>query len=141
MTIEPGAFNDKTRQPTPAALAGALKKAQGLWEELVRLISDQHAPITREWIYGGSKYGWSLRLKQKKRAVVYLTPCDGYFRAALALGEKAVRAAGDGVLSARERELIDEAPRYAEGRAIRIEIRRPADVLSVARFTALKMAN
>jgi hypothetical protein len=139
--IEPGAFNDKTQQPTAAKLNVVLKRSNALWEQLVDLVSDQHAPIARDWIYGGSKYGWSLRLKQKKRAVVYLTPCAGYFRASLALGEKAVRAAQEDVLSASELALIDRAPRFAEGRAIRIEVRHAGDVRTVAKIAAIKMAN
>ena len=39
------------------------------------------------------KYGRSLRLKLKKRTIVHLCPCDGSFRVAFILGDRAVKAA------------------------------------------------
>ena len=39
------------------------------------------------------KYGRSLRLKFKKRTIVHLCPCDGSFRVAFILGDRAVKAA------------------------------------------------
>ena len=39
------------------------------------------------------KCGWSLRLKLKKRTIVHLCPCDGSFRVAFILGNRAVKVA------------------------------------------------
>ena len=139
--IEPGAFTDKTRRPTPASVAASLRRASALWLQTKDAIRAQHAPLTEEWVFGGKNYGWSLRLKQRKRAVVYLTPCVGYFRAGLAFGEKAARAAADAKLPASTLAMIETAPRFAEGRAIRFEVRRASDVRLLASLTAIKMAN
>jgi hypothetical protein len=38
-------------------------------------------------------------------------------------------------------ELIDKAPRYAEGRAVRIEVRSDRDVRSVLKVAEIKMGN
>lgn len=139
---EPGAFVEKSRRPDARRIAASLgKTANALWLRTREAIADAHGPIAEEWVFGGAKYGWSLRLKRKTRAVVYLTPCEGYFRASFAVGEKAVRAAHDAPLPEAALALIDAAPRFAEGRAVRVEVRRASDVKTVASIAAIKMAN
>jgi hypothetical protein len=128
-------FLEKSEAPTASALAGALGSRASLWRDLTQGIAVQHAPIAEEWVYAGKNHGWSLRLKQKKRAVVYLTPCGGGFRA------KAVRAAHESALPQAILRLVDEAPKYAEGRAVRLEVKRAADVKYVMQLAAIKMAN
>jgi hypothetical protein len=135
------AFMDKSSAPAARALATALGAAAPRWEEIKREIASRFAPLSEEWVFSGKQYGWSLRLKQKKRAVLYLTPLEGYFRAAFALGEKAAAAASEAKLPAAIWEAIDKAPRYAEGRAVRIEVRNARDVRSVVKVAEIKMAN
>lgn len=139
---EPGAFVEKDRRPDAKRIAASLgKTANALWRQTREAIAAVHGPIAEEWVFGGKAYGWSLRLKRKTRAVVYLTPCEGYFRASFAVGEKAAQAAHDAPLSAAVLALIDGAPRFAEGRAVRVEVRRASDVKTVASIAAIKMAN
>ena len=52
-----------------------------------------------------------------------MTPCEGYFIASFALGEKAVRAAHETDLPVSALEVIDIAKKYAEGRGVRLEVR------------------
>jgi hypothetical protein len=134
-------FVEKSEAPTARALAGALGNKASLWNEITRGIGEQHAPVAEEWVFAGKNYGWSLRLKQKKRAVVYLTPLAGGFRASFAMGENAVRAAHESALPQAILRLIDEAPRYAEGRAVRLEVKRASDVKYVMELAAIKMAH
>jgi uncharacterized protein DUF3788 len=134
-------FLEKSNAPTAPALAAALGSKAPLWRELTHGIGEQHAPITEQWVYSGKNLGWSLRLKQTKRAVVYLTPVAGGFRASLAMGEKAVRAAHESALPQAILRLIDEAPKYAEGRAVRLDVKHAADVKYVMELAAIKMAN
>jgi hypothetical protein len=139
--MDPGIFLEKSASPTAPALAGALGAKASLWRELKQAIAAQHAPITEDWVFAGKTSGWSLRLKQKKRAVVYLTPCARGFRASFAFGERAVRAAHESALPSAILRLIDEAPKYVEGRAVRIDVKRAADVRYVIELAAIKMAN
>lgn len=44
-------------------------------------------------------------------------------------------------LAARALALIDAAPRYVEGRAVRIEVRRMGDVRLAEAIATIKMAN
>lgn len=134
-------FDDKSRKPADAELDEALGRAAGLWNELKRQISSRFEPAIEDWVFSGKSHGWALRLVHKKRAILYMKPCEGYFRASFALGEKAVKAAHESDLPASVLKLIDEAPKYAEGRGVRLEIRTKADVRAVLEVARIKMAN
>jgi hypothetical protein len=134
------AFADRDHEPQPADLARVLGRSAGRWDEFVAHLESEFAPVTREWIFAGANWGWSLRLKRKKRAIVYLTPREKFFTAGFALGEKAVAAARAAGLDAATRKLIDEADRYAEGRAVKFEIRTKADLAPVRIIATAKMS-
>ena len=134
------AFDDKARPPGASEVARVLGETAPLWTELRAWTAERFAPLTEEWVYGGARYGWSLRLKQKKRAVLYLTPGAGFFRASLALGEKAAAAATLAGLPATVLRLIEEAPRYPEGRAFRLEVKNARQRRWVEKVAELKMA-
>lgn len=129
----------KPIRPSDAAVAEALGPTQRLWDSLRREMGRDFAPLTEEWVFGGQKHGWALRLKHKQRAVLYLKPLEKYFRASLALGPKAVQAARARQLPAHVLRLIDEAVQYPEGKAIRIEVRSMKDVRVATRLAAIKL--
>lgn len=134
------AFDDQTRRPGPRDLSRVLGGAAALWRQLVAHMTRTYAPMTEQWNFSGAKYGWSLRLKQKDRVILYLTPQAGCFLVGLALGEKAADAARDRGLPASVLEIIDRAPRYAEGRGIRLTIAAGDDLAAIQELAALKMA-
>ena len=133
------AFDDKLRQPQPDELAEVLAQAAGLWDELISEIRARFDPLAEDWGFSGRKWGWALRLKHKKRAVLYLTPTSEYFFAGLALGPKAVDAAHQAGLPRSVLEIIDGSQKYAEGRAVRIEVRSREDLKNVLRVAEIKM--
>ena len=132
------AFDDKSHRPGGDELKRTLGKSAPLWDQLIGETREVHASIKGEWNFAGAKYGWSLRLKQRDRVVLYMTPQAGQFLFGMALGEKAVAAAGTR-LPVSVRTLIDDAPRYAEGRGIRFTVTRRADVAAARRLAALKL--
>ncbi len=136
------AFDDKAKQPTGRDVARVLgTRTSANWDRLKASIAKTYAPLTETWRFSGKAYGWSLQLKQKKRAVMYMTPCKGFFRAAFAFGEKAAKAAHEAKLPAAALKVIDQAPKYAEGRAVRLEVRTKKDAALVETLAAVKMAN
>jgi hypothetical protein len=137
----PSLFTDKSKKPSDAELAQALGRAATLWNELRQQVAAAFEPAVEEWVYFGKTGGWAMRFVHKKRAILYLKPCEGYFRVSFALGEKAVRAAHESDLPASFLKLIDDAPKYAEGRGVRLEIRKAADVRSALQIALIKMAN
>jgi Protein of unknown function (DUF3788) len=135
------AFDDRTHRPDPTDLNVTLGKAAGLWDQLVSHVADRYAPITELWQFTGTKYGWSLRLRRLERTVLYLTPQRGLFLVGLALGEQAVLAALRSNLPADARAVIDGAPRYAEGRGVRLPVARKRDLRAVEILAAAKMSS
>jgi hypothetical protein len=111
------------------------------WTAIVKQAASDYQPLDQSWGFSGTAWGWSLRLRQKKRTIMYLTPCKGYFIAGFALGEKALRAAREADLDESTLALIDGARKYAEGRAVRIEVRRKRDRGQVIKLAAIKMEN
>jgi hypothetical protein len=139
--MKENAFIDKVTKPTDKDLAAALGSAKALWDQLVSELAKEHEVTEREWNSYSRKAGWSLRLKRKKRVIVYLAPCHGCFRVAFVLGGKAVKAAREVKLPARVLKIIDEAPQYAEGTGVRLEVKTVADVVVVKRLAAVKLQN
>ena len=84
--MSPNAFIGRTKPPTDEELSTELGAARALWDEL---ITELALPI-QEWNSYSPKAGWSLKLKLKKRTILYLAPCHGKFRVAFVLGAKAV---------------------------------------------------
>jgi hypothetical protein len=134
-------FSDKSKPPKPKDLKEILGRANAHWTAIVDHVAKAYPPLDQTWGFSGASWGWALRLRQKKRTVMYLTPCEKHFLVGFALGDKAVRAAHD--LRCRQAilELIDSAKKYAEGRAIRIEVRNKRDRDDVIKLAAVKMEN
>jgi hypothetical protein len=97
--------------------------------------------VTEQWNFPGAKYGWSLRLKRKDRVTLYLIPQAGHFLVGVVLGEKAVKAAHECGLPDVVLSQIDNAPRYAEGRGIRLPVTGRDDLFAVQKLAAVKMAS
>jgi uncharacterized protein DUF3788 len=135
------AFAGKLERPNNDELAAALGPAKALWDELASDLVRENQIDVQEWNSYSPKAGWSLRLKHGKRTIVYLVPFLGSFQAALALGNKAVKAAQQVSLPARVRKIIAEAPRYAEGTGVRIIVNGPEDVTAVKKLARIKSEN
>ncbi|MHC4134833.1 MAG: DUF3788 domain-containing protein [Planctomycetota bacterium] len=134
-------FDDKSVPPRKAELAKMLGRTSTHWDALRTRLAGEFEPLSEEWSFGGKKWGWTLRLKHKKRAIVYMTPCRRFFLAGFALGEKAVKAARECAVPAPMLAAIDAAPRYAEGRGLRLEIRNKKDLEGIVRLAMIKMAH
>jgi hypothetical protein len=135
------AFTDKSRQPLDKDQAVTLGSTFVFWNEMKSVIASRFAPMTIEWGFASKSTGWGLRLKTDKRTVMYMTPCEGYFLASFALGEKAVKAAHDSDMPASVMDVIYNAKKYAEGRGVRLAIRNAEDVRNVEKLAVIKMAN
>ncbi len=133
------AFDDKSREPQRGELTDVLGDAARLWDELISNVRSRFDPLTEEWGFSGKKWGWALRLKHKKRAVLYLTPSEEFFLAGFALGQKAVDAAHESDLPRTVLDIIDNSQRFAEGRGVRLEVRSESDVRVVSQLADIKM--
>lgn len=141
VSLEQNAFAGQKECPTDKALATVLGSTLPLWEKLVAILKDELKVDTAEWHSSSPKYGWSLRLQLKKRNIVYLGPRQAYFVAAFALGDRAVAAARNRDLPPEVIRNIDESKRYAEGTAVRIDVKKLADVNVVKMLAKIKIEN
>lgn len=137
----PNVFIGKAKKPSESELAAELGSAKTIWEQLVREFAEEHGIDVQEWNSYSRKAGWSLRLKHKERNIVYLSPHRGCFTASFALGDKAVQAARESGLPPSVLRIINEAKRYAEGTAVRIEVKTSKDAAVVKKLAAVKMEN
>ncbi len=135
------AFHDKSRAPTDADVEAALGPSIGLWDALRSGLSLDFDPLQATWTWAGRSHGWSLRLAHRNRAILYLAPLDGRFRASLALPERAMPAALQADLPEPLREALADAPTYPEGRAVRIVVATEGDVDSVITLARIRMAS
>jgi hypothetical protein len=135
------AFDVKTKAPRASEVKKVLGRTSVHWDNLITHAESEYPPLQQTWSFSGAAWGWSLRLKQKKRTVLYMTPGKGYFMVGFVLGEKAVKAAHDSTLPSSILAAIDAARKYAEGSGIRLEIRRKKDLENVKQLAAIKMAN
>jgi hypothetical protein len=135
------AFDDRAHPPVAGALAATLGAAVPAWNELQRRLAARVAPLEREWGFTSQTTGWGMRLKHGQRVVLYMTPGHGHFVVSFALGEKAVAAALAAGLPAPVDKLVRDAPRYAEGRGVRVVIHGIRDLPAVEILARAKLAN
>ena len=135
------AFIGQSKPPSNAELAAALGPAKTVWDQLIAELADGCSLAEQEWNSYSLKAGWALRLKREQRNIVYLSPCAGCFLASFALGDKAVQAARQSKLPTAVLKIISNARRYAEGTAVRLQIKSAKDISPVKTIAAIKLAN
>jgi hypothetical protein len=134
-------FEDRSHPPEQKEIKKALGRSSELWLKLIQEISAKFPPISEEWASSSAKSGWSLRLIHKKRRILYLIPQNNSFLAAVVLGEKAVAAANDSSLPQEVLKDLNDAPKYAEGRGIRLTVKSKANLATVKLLVSIKVAN
>ncbi len=81
-----------------------------------------------------------MRVKRKKRTIIYLLPCRKYFRVTLILGEKAVKNVLQSELPEPVVTEIKRAKKYPEGRVVRFEIRFKKELPAIMHLADAKMS-
>lgn len=119
-------FTDKNTLPSQQDLKVALGPTFELWEALAAFVKTRYPAASEEWNFPGAKFGWSFRMKDKKRAIVYLLPRDQHFEVAFVFGQKATDLILVSGVSDRIKTDLQNARVYAEGRGLRIEVRDAA---------------
>ena len=132
---------DKSQVPNDEELKKALGTSFDLWKSIRDYTLKNYPKAQEEWNFPGVKYGWSFRIKDKKRAIVYLLPGDKTFRVAFVYGEKATNQALSSNLSKEIKDIIETATVYAEGRGFRIEITDKKIIKDIEMLIDIKLAN
>ena len=135
------AFDDKATAPTEHDVQATLGPAYARWTKLIALVEERVETLVPIWKFAGKTTGWGLRLVHGERVILYMTPQPEQFLVSVVLGERAVAAARAARLPAQIWRAIEAAPRYAEGRGIRIPVRTTAQLPALARLARIKFEN
>ncbi len=134
--METSVFTDKEKCPGVEELEAALGKMYAAWAGLCAYTFSHFPGSKEEWNY--SKAGWNMRIKDKKRAIIYMMPCAGFFKASFVFGEKAANEAWKSEVSDEIKQVIRSAPVYGEGRGFRIEVRNKKIVRDIEILLQIK---
>ncbi|MBL0066157.1 MAG: DUF3788 domain-containing protein [Bacteroidetes bacterium] len=134
-------FMQKAVVPSSHDLKKVLNDTFELWTQIVDFIKKKYPGAIEEWNYSGEKYGWSFRVKDKKRVLVYLLPRDKYFKVAFVFGQKAMNEIVNSNVSENIVNELKSAKVYAEGRGIRIEVNRKSIIPDIKRLVTIKIEN
>lgn len=133
-------FADKKQKPDNAQLKQVLGKTSGLWNEIHEYVHTAFPAALDEWNFPSEKYGWSFRMKDGKRVLVYLLPRDSFFKVAMVFGQKATDAVMQSNISENIKTELMMAKPYAEGRGIRIDILKKAILKDIQQLIDIKLA-
>jgi hypothetical protein len=134
-------LTDRSHEPTDEELRSVLGKAHEVWVSLIDAVAERIGPVSQTWGYTSKSTGWGLRVRQKDRVILYMTPQTGQLLVSFALGERAVAAAKRLKLPPTLLAAIDAAPRYAEGRGLRLEVSTKRQVSDLAKLAQIKSEN
>ena len=120
--MDKSVFTDKNKIPSGDDLRTTLGTTYEAWKRIREFVVSHSPAVTEEWMYPGEKYGWSFRMKDKKRAIVYLLPREGFFKVAMVFGPAATEQVLSGNFAEKLKDDLRSAKPYAEGRGIRIDV-------------------
>lgn len=135
------AFINKTKPPTDAELTAALGVAKSVWDDLLIAVAQKCGATVREWKGYSIKSGWVLRAKRRDRTIAWLTPSWDCFEVLFLLGEAAMTAARQAQLPRRVLQIINEAPKYPEGSAVRLRVKFRRDLAAVKKLVIIKFTH
>ena len=129
------------RPPTPAAVAEWIGSANAArWTKLAEFIASAHPGVfDPEWLFGGRKWGWTLRFKKSKSFCTFV-PERGRFRVLLVFGA-AERDLVEPILkdlASHVREDYNQATTYHDGKWMLTSVDSTAVLADVERLLTLK---
>lgn len=132
-------FIDKNKVPNDNDLKESLGDTYELWHLIKDYAISKYPKGFEEW--NCSKYGWSFRIKDKMRVIIYLLPRDRFFKAAFVFGQKATDMIMKSQIANSIKAELDSAKVYAEGRGIRIDIIDKMIISDIEKLIDVKLAN
>ena len=139
--METSFFTDLTKIPCNEDLKIAIGDLFPVWMEIRNFAFEKYPAAIEEWHISVKKYGWLYRIKDKKRAIIYLSPRTGYFIVSMVFGQKAT----DKILAAEiskdiKAELMNSKV-YIEGRVLRLDIYDNRYIDDIKKLIEIKINN
>lgn len=104
------------------------------------MVVEKYPGAIAKWNFPGKKYGWSFRIKDIKRAIIYLLPRERYFKVAFVFGQKATDAVLSSNISPAIKTPLDQARKYAEGRGISFAVKDEKNFADIKKLVDIKLA-
>ena len=134
-------FTDLTKTSTADELKIALGHRFSLWMEIRDFVIGKYPFAAEEWHVAVKKIGWGSRIKDKKRAIVYLSPKDGWFIVTFVFGQKDNDEIMASEINADIKTELMNSKVYMEGRVVRIEVREPNLITDIKKLVLIKPTN
>jgi len=132
-------FDDKSIKPDDNMLAAELGATKTFFDKICMFIYQEFGEVTPEWKFYGQQSGWTLKLLNKKRNVLFIGPRKGYFLVTFIFGDKAVEKVMLSNLPDPIKTRLSGAKKYAEGRGISLEINTYEDLQNVLQLISIKL--
>ena len=134
-------FTDKAKVPVNDDLITPLGETYNLWMTLRDYVYEKYPDGKEDWNYPGKNYGWSFRIKDKKRAIMYFLPRERYFKVAFVFGGKATDYIMDSDISEDIKTDLQNAKVYAEGRGVSINVEDDSNIADIKELVEIKLAH
>ena len=134
-------FTDKNKVPSHNELIMHLGETYPLWQLIREYVISRIPGANEEWNHSGIKYGWSFRIKNQKRTILYFLPRDNSFKVAFVFGQKATDLVMQSSVSNEIKKELELSRVYAEGRGIRIDLTNESLINDVKTLIDIKLAN
>ncbi len=138
--MEGSVFMDKSEIPSADNLQRALGDKHKLWIDIRDRVFEKYPKGLEEWNFPGKKYGWSFRIKDKKRAIIYFLPREKSFLVAFVFGKRAFDAIMESDIGEQIKSDLSKAKVYAEGRGIRIPVTDSSSLQDIFSLIDTKLA-
>ena len=142
MSEDPGVsvFMDQDEMPNAPGLEFHLGKTFVHWQQLRDYVYEKYPRAEDLWSYYSKKYGWSYRIKDKKRAIIYLSPREGYFLTTMIFGPRALEHIYASDFDPWIKKTLEEGKKYPEGKVIRIQVKDDTWVKKKKKLITVKLA-
>lgn len=134
-------YMEKLVVPDDKMLTYDLAETKSYFDTIAEFIDIEYGNFTPEWKFYNQKSGWILKMFSKKRNVLFIVPCNKYFRVAFTFGDKATDLIFNSKLPDSIKKDLFQAKKYAEGRTIQIEVRTANDLNNILDMIRIKLAN
>ena len=134
-------YTEKWVEPDDKMLTYDLAGTKSYLDSIAEFIESEYGDFKPEWKFYSQKSGWILKMFTKKRNVLFVIPCDKYFRVAFTLGGKEADLIFSSELPDFIKKELSEAKKYAEGRTIQIEVKTADDLDIILKMIRIKLIN
>lgn len=133
-------YSDKRIEPSEKMLSDDLAGSKKYLECIGKFINIEYGDLTSEWKFSNKKSGWILKLLNEKRNVLFIIPCETYFKTAFTFGDKSADLVFNSELPETIKNNLFEAKKYVEGRTIQIDVKGIADFENIIKLIRIKLS-